>query len=66
MNKNFKKLHLQNKKFGKGFVKFYEEVYNLINTNNYKKNHISLNNDALTNFKNLFYINKKMRVFYND
>ena len=37
LNNNYERLELQNKKFGKGFVKFYDEVYKLINTKSYNK-----------------------------
>ena len=66
LNNNYERLELQNNKFGKGFAKFYNEVYKLINSKSYNKKILSFNIDALKSFKNLLNLNKKMKVYYND
>ena len=63
-----KKLNLLNdmKYFGKGFEKFYIEVYKLLSKKKNNSLNISFNKDAITSFKTLIKINDAMKTIYND
>ena len=52
--------------YGKGFERFYAEVYKLLSKRKHNSSNISFNKDAISSFKNLIKINNTMKVIYND
>ena len=66
LKKQSRKTKNEANKFGKGFGKFYEQIYKTYFTSKPFNPSISINEDALKSFMNLKNINKKMRVIYND
>ena len=52
--------------YGKGFEKFYREVFYLLSKKKYNSSNISFNKDAIASFKNLIKINNSMKIIYND
>ena len=63
INEINKKIDREIKQFGKGFEKFYTEVYQTMKNN--KNTNLSINQNALKSFKNLYNVSKKMKVISN-